>query len=154
MLGEEYSLCYAEVKDIDSWIKMIEIVRDNFPGLETDEDMEGYRQTVIKNVKRQTAFCVKHKGDIVGIMLFSFNSKCISCMAVHPNHRRKGIAAAMIEKMLSLFPNDTDISVTTFRENDIKGIAPRQLYRKFGFKEDELVTEFNYPNQKFILHRK
>jgi len=123
MLSGDYSLCYAEVNDIDSWIKMIEIVRDNFPGLETDEDMEGYRQTVIKNVKRQTALCVKHKGDIVGIMLFSFNSKCISCMAVHPNHRRKGI-------------------------------APRQLYRKFGFEEDELVTEFNYPNQKFILHRK
>lgn len=154
MLNEEYSLCYAELNDIDSWIKMIEIVRDNFPGLETDEDMEGYRQTVIKNIKRQTALCVKHKVDIVGIMLFSFNSKCISCMAVHPNHRRKGIAAAMIEKMLSLFPNDTDVSVTTFRENDIKGIAPRQLYRKFGFEEDELVTEFNYPNQKFILHRK
>lgn len=154
MLSEEYSLCYAEVNDIDSWIKMIEIVRDNFPGLETDEDMEGYRQTVIKNIKRQTALCVKHKGDIVGIMLFSFISKCISCMAVHPNHRRKGIAAAMIEKMLSLFPNDADVSVTTFRENDIKGIAPRQLYRKFGFEEDELVTEFNYPNQKFILHRK
>jgi ribosomal protein S18 acetylase RimI-like enzyme len=57
-------------------------------------------------------------------------------MAVHPNHRRKGNAAAMVEKMLSLFPNDTDISVTTFRENDIKGIAPRQLYRKFGFEED------------------
>ncbi len=154
MLNEEYSLCYAELNDIDSWIKMIEIVRDNLPGLETDEDMEGYRQTVIKNIKRQTALCVKHKVDIVGIMLFSFNSKCISCMAVHPNHRRKGIAAAMIEKMLSLFPNDTDVSVTTFRENDIKGIAPRQLYRKFGFEEDELVTEFNYPNQKFILHRK
>ncbi|ERI95018.1 acetyltransferase, GNAT family, partial [Clostridiales bacterium oral taxon 876 str. F0540] len=121
---------------------------------ETDEDMEGYRQTVIKNIKRKTALCVKHKDDIVAIMLFSFISKCISCMAVHPNHRRRGIAAAMIEKMLSLFPNGIDISVTTFRENDIKGIAPRQLYRKFGFEEDELVTEFNYPNQKFILHRK
>lgn len=75
-------------------------------------------------------------------------------MAVHPSHRRKGIASAMIEKMLSLFPNEVDITVTTFREDDIKGIAPRALYKKYGFEEDELVTEFDYPNQKFVLHRK
>jgi len=116
--------------------------------------MNAYRQTVIKNIKRKTAPCVKYKNDIIGVMLFSYNSKCLSCMAVHPDHRRKGIASAMIEKMLSLFPNNTDISVTTFREDDIKGIAPRQLYKKYGFEEDELITEFGYPNQKFILHRK
>lgn len=154
MLSEEYSLNYAEMQDIDSWIKMIEIVRDNFPGLETAEKINDYRQTVIKNIKRKTAICVKYKCRVVGVMLFSYNSRCLSCMAVHPNHRRKGIASAMIEKMLSLFPDNTDITVTTFRENDIKGIAPRMLYKKYGFEEDELVTEFGYPNQKFILHRK
>lgn len=40
----------------------------------------------------------------------------------------------------------------TFRENDVKGIAPRKLYKKFGFEEDELVEEFGYPNQRFVLH--
>jgi len=153
LLSNEYSLCYAEVQDIDSWIKMIIDVRDNFPGLETDELMDNYKQTVIKNMKRKTALCVKYENEVVGVMLFSFNAKCISCMAVHPKHRRKGLASAMIEKMLSLFPENVDISVTTFREGDIKGIAPRALYKKYGFLEDELVTEFDYPNQKFILHR-
>ncbi|WP_202127872.1 GNAT family N-acetyltransferase [Clostridium sp. C2-6-12] len=153
MLTEKYLLCYAEMKDIDSWMKMVDIVSDKFPGLETFEKMDGYRQTVIKNIKRKTAICVKHKSDVVGVMLFSHNSKCLSCMAVHPNHRRKGIASAMIEKMLSLFPEDTYITVTTFREEDIKGIEPRPLYKKFGFEEDEFVTEFDYPLQKFILHK-
>jgi len=153
LLSNEYSLCYAEVQDIDSWIKMIIDVRDNFPGLETEELMDNYRQTVIKNMKRKTALCVKYENEIVGVMLFSFSAKCLSCMAVHPNHRRKGIASAMIEKMLSLFPENVDISVTTFREDDIKGIAPRPLYKRYGFVEDELVTEFDYPNQRFILHR-
>lgn len=154
VLDEKYSLCYAEMKDIDSWIKMINIVRDNFPGLETDETIDGYRQTVIKNIKRKTAICVKYESNVVGFMIFSYNSKCLSCMAVHPNHRRKGIASAMIEKMVSLFPDDVDISVTTFREDDIKGSAPRPLYKKYGFEEDELIIEFEYPNQRFILHRK
>jgi len=39
MLGRNYVLCYAEMQYINSWIKMIHIVRDNFPGLETDEKM-------------------------------------------------------------------------------------------------------------------
>ena len=59
----------------------------------------------------------------------------------------------MVEKMISLFPSNMDISVTTFRKDDVKGIAPRQLYKKYGFEEDELVTEFDYPLQKFILHK-
>lgn len=153
MLSKGYLLDYAEVGDVDSWIKMVYIVRNNFPGLETSEKMEEYRQTVIKNIKRNTALCMKYEGEVVGILLFSYNSKCLSCMAVHPNHRRNGIGAAMVEKMISLFPSNMDISVTTFRKDDVKGIAPRQLYKKYGFEEDELVTEFDYPLQKFILHK-
>lgn len=45
-----------------------------------------------------------------------------------------------------------EISVSTFRENDEKGAAPRALYKKYGFKEAEFIEEFGYPNQKFILY--
>lgn len=154
MLNKEYSLVYAEIQDIDDWIKMVEVVKDNFPGLETAEKMNEYKKTVIKNIERKTALCVKCSNEIVGIMLFSYNCKCLSCMAVHPDHRRKGVASAMIEKMLELFPRDADISVITYRENDVKGIAPRALYKKYGFEEAELVVEFEYPEQKFIRRGK
>lgn len=153
-MSGKYTMQFAELQDIDSWMEMIEIVKDNFPGLETKEQMESYKQTVIKNMNRDTAICVKYGNKIVGILIFSYNAKCISCMAVHPKHRRKGIATTMIEKMLSLFPKDIDIWVTTFREEDEKGVEPRPLYKKFGFVQDELVEEFNYPHQKFVLHRK
>lgn len=42
--------------------------------------------------------------------------------------------------------------MSTFRENDVKGIAPRKLYKKFGLEEGELIEEFGYPNQRFVLH--
>ena len=42
--------------------------------------------------------------------------------------------------------------MSTFRENDVKGIAPRKLYKKFGFEEGELIEEFEYPNQRVVLH--
>ena len=43
-----------------------------------------------------------------------------------------------------------EITESTFREEYEKGIAPRTLYKKFGFVEDELIEEFVYPNQKIL----
>lgn len=143
-----FNVQFAEQSDITEWMKLVEIVKDNFPGIE----MESYRKLLIKNVNKHTAICAKYEDKIVGILLFSYNQKCLSCMAVHPNYRRMGIASQMIKKMIESFPHDTDISVTTFREGDPMGTAPRAFYKKFGFMEDELIEEFNYPCQRFILH--
>lgn len=148
-MSNKFVVHFAELQDVTSWMKMVEIVKDEFPGLE----LESYKQTVIKNINRNTALCIKTENEIVGALIFSYNLKCLSWMAVHPNYRRKGVASALITKMLELFPTDVDISVTTFREGDVKGIAPRRLYSKFGFAPDRLVEEFNYPNQIFILKR-
>lgn len=78
----------------------------------------------------------------------------LCCMAVHPDYRKKGTAIKMIEEMFKNLERTKDISVSTFRENDEKGVAPRALYKKLGFVEDELIEELGYPNQKFILHAK
>jgi GNAT superfamily N-acetyltransferase len=130
-------------------MEMVEVVKDNFPGLVSDE----YRKTLEKNIDRRTALCVKFQDQIVGVLLFSINLKCLSCMAVHPEHRGRGIGSALVEKMISLFPKNIDIWVSTFREDDKFGDAPRALYKKCGFVEDELTIEYGYPTQKFVLHK-
>ena len=150
----DYCLKFGEIDDLSSWMDLVILVRANFPGLENDEEIENHKQTVMKNIKRNSAICVKKDNAVVGVLIFSFNQNCLSCMAVHPDHRRNGIASAMIEKMLAVLPLDKNIWVTTFREDDKKGISPRALYKKFGFVEDELNIEFDYPHQKFVLHRK
>jgi ribosomal protein S18 acetylase RimI-like enzyme len=147
---DAYSIDFARTDDIDQWMQLVELVKADFPGL----DIESYRQTLIKNINRQTAICARQDGGIVGILLFSYRQSSLSCMAVHPRARRQGVASAMIEKMLALLPQDADICVTTFRAGDEKGIAPRLLYKKFGFTEGELLEEFNYPLQRFVLHRR
>jgi ribosomal protein S18 acetylase RimI-like enzyme len=148
-----FKLKMAELSDLHAWMEMIEIVKNNFPHLDTEKEINDYKQTVIKNINRNSAICVKYEKRLVGLLIFSYNQKCISCMAVHPGYRRKGIASAMIEKMISLLPQNEDIWVITFRAEDQKGIAPRSLYKKFGFDEGELLIEREYPHQKFILHR-
>jgi ribosomal protein S18 acetylase RimI-like enzyme len=138
----------AVESDIPSWLALVNIVADDFPGLDIDD----YTETLKKNIARKTALCVKSDNKIVGTLLFSPYQHCLSCMAVHPECRRHGIASDLISEMLRRMP-EGDISVTTFREDDRKGAAPRALYQKFGFKPDKLLTEFNYPVQLFILHR-
>ena len=78
----------------------------------------------------------------------------ICCLAVHPEYRRNGIASILLETALGELDRSRDITVSTFREEDEKGTAPRALYRKYGFCEAELTMEFNYPNQVFVLHGK
>lgn len=150
---DDIKIGLAELTDIDAWMSLVDIVRWNFPGLETKEQLNGYLQTVVKNIKRHSAICAKDKDKIVGIILFSTNRNMLCCMAVDPTYRRRGIASHMVGFMMQYMDRSRDLVITTFCEADEKGNAPRALYKKLGFIENELCEEFNYPHQKFILPR-
>lgn len=146
------STIYGTLKDLDSWMKLVRKVSWNFPGLETEEALTEHRQTVLEFIQKHQALCVKKGDDIVGVLLFSIEHNMICFLAVDPDHRKKGIASALLKKAISQLDRTKDITVSTFREEDEKGAAPRALYRKFGFVESELTVEFGYPNQVFVLH--
>ena len=44
-----------------------------------------------------------------------------------------------------------EISITTFREGDKADPGQREEYKRLGFAESELLTEFGYPAQRLIL---
>lgn len=142
---------YGKFSDIDSWMNLVKNVGWSFPGLETEAKLEEHKKTVLKFIDKKQAICVKEENIIVGIMLFSRGHNMICCLAVSPLHRRKGIASMLLEKVLEELDREKDIIVSTFREGDEKGIAPRALYKKYGFVEGELTFEFDYPNQVFVL---
>lgn len=124
---------------INSWMQLVRKVSWNFPGLETEECIEEHKQTVLKFMNKKQALCVKSQGTIIGVLLFSRNKNMICCLAVDPEHRRQGIASILLRKVLNELDVSREITVSTFRENDEKGIAARALYRKFGFQEGELT---------------
>ncbi|HWQ57576.1 MAG TPA: GNAT family N-acetyltransferase [Clostridia bacterium] len=145
-----FEIKYARPEDLTSWMRLVRAVSRDFPGLETEESLIGHERTVLKNMERGSAICAAQGNVIVGVLLFSKKHNMLSCLAVAPECRRLGIARAMIAEMLKNLDPARDIAVTTFREGDEKGIAPRALYKKLGFEEGELVEEFGYPNQRFI----
>ena len=142
---------YGMPLDIESWMELVRSVSWNFPGLETEVAIEDHRQTVLRFMGENRALCVKDAEKVVGVLLLSKKHNMICCLAVTLEYRRNGIASALLEKALSELDSSRDITVTTFRDNDEKGIAPRALYKQFGFAEEKLMIENDYPVQRFVL---
>ena len=142
---------FGKVSYIDSWMTLVRKVSWNFPGLETEEGIIDHRNTVLKFISKNQAICVRENNRVIGVLLFSRYHNMICCLAVDPDFRRQGIASMLLEKALQELDRNRDITVSTFREDDEIGRAPRALYKKFGFKEGELTVEFGYPNQVFVL---
>ena len=142
---------YGTSMDIESWMELVKLVRWNFPGLETETAIEDHKRTVLHFMGENRALCVKLEDKVVGVLLISKKHNMICCLAVAPEYRRNGIASALLDKALSELDRSNDITVTTFRDNDEKGIAPRALYKRFGFAEEKLMVENDYPVQRFVL---
>ena len=143
---------YGNPQDIDAWMALVEEVRWNFPGLETQEKLDEHRETVLSFMSKRQAVCVKEGNEIAGVMLFSRGHNMICCLAVSPAYRRRHAASMLMEEALRNLDRTREISVSTFRADDEKGTAPRAFYKKFGFVEDALTEEMDYPNQKYVLH--
>jgi len=137
----------AEKGDVDEWIELVLSMKECYPGLDIDD----YRRTLLRNIERGSAICVKIMGRIAGVLMFSVEQMCLSFLAVLPEFRRIGVASALIRRMLWDMPTG-EISVTTYREGDPMGVETRNLYIKNGFKPGELTREFDYPLQIFTIH--
>ena len=142
---------YGTLQDIESWMQLVQRVRWNFPGLETEAALDDHRKTVLRFMGENRALCVKDAEKVVGVLLLSKKYNMICCLAVAPEYRRNGIASLLLKKAIAELDSSRDNTVTTFRDNDEKGIAPRALYKKFGFVEEKLMIENDYPVQRFVL---
>ena len=146
---------YAADADAEAWMELVELVRDAFPGLPPDE----YRETLRRAIADGRALCAKGARDakggetLLGVLLLSHRHNGIGFLAVRPQARGRGVASALLRRMLEILPADEDVEVTTYREGDPLGVAPRALYRRFGFEEGELVVRYGYPCQRFVLRR-
>ncbi|MEM1484790.1 GNAT family N-acetyltransferase [Oscillospiraceae bacterium PP1C4] len=135
---------FAEQQDIDSWMDLLQMVKDNFPGL----DMKEYRIALLDCILNKQALIAKAEDVIVGALTFSKRTGELSFLAVHPLYRKIGIAKALIAKLVSQSPKGKRLSVITYRQGEEQGIAARKLYQSIGFQCGELLTVFDYPCQE------
>ena len=145
----EWKIDYASETDIARWMALVRLVIDGFPCLDEKEYIEELKQ----RIKTRQALILKDNESAIGAMLFSVKTGSIDFMGTHPLYRNKGIPKAFLDRVMEEFLEEKDISITTYREGDKADTGHRKIIKDLGFAEAELLTEFGYPTQRFILQK-
>ena len=142
-------IAYATEADIPEWMELVHLVIDGFPHLDEGQYLGQLREYI----RNRRAVILKDADTAVGIMAFHEMTGSIDFLGVHPQYRKKGIAKAFCEKALHELVCSEAITVTTFREGDKADTGHRKTIKSLGFAEAELLVEFGYPTQRFILQK-
>lgn len=145
--GVQWDITYASESDIPCWMDLVRLVIDGFPYLHEAE----YIQVLKNQITTKQALILKDGKIAIGIMLFSYKTGSIDFMGTHPLYRKKGIPKAFLSKVMGELLKGKDISITTYREGDKADTGHRKEIMELGFAEAELLVEFGYPTQRFIL---
>ncbi|GKX28343.1 AraC family transcriptional regulator [Vallitalea longa] len=137
----------ATLLDISLWMDLVRLVIDGFPNLQEEEYVVQLKQCIIE----RRALILKSDNIAIGNMIFNQETGSIDFFGIHPQYRNSEIAHAFLEKVINDYLINTAVSITTFREGDKADTGQRKMLKELGFAEAELLMEFGYPTQKFVL---
>lgn len=140
---------FAEETDIPCWMELVRLVVDGFPCLDEEE----YVRTLQEKIRAGQALILKDGHTAVGIMLFDSETGNIDFMGTHPLYRKMGIPRVFLNKVMDELVKGREISITTYREGDKADTGQRREIKGLGFAEAELLVEFGYPTQRFVLKK-
>ena len=123
------------------------LVIDGYPVM----DEEDYLNKLAAYIDERRALVLKDHGVLVGVMAFSEQSGCIDFLGIHPQYRRRGIHKLFLDALMENYLPGREISMTTYRQGDKADTGYRDLLKALGFAERELLVEFGYPTQRFVL---
>lgn len=141
---------FAMLSDVNDWLELVSLTIDGFPCL----NEEDYFNTLQKCITEKRALILRDDDMAVGIMLFSFENGSIDFLAVHPQYRNLGITKLFLDKLMDEIIVGKEISITTYRAGDKADTGYREELYQLGFAEKELLVEFGYPTQRFVLPQK
>lgn len=142
-----WKITYAAEEDIPVWMALVRLVIDGFPNLQEEE----YLSVLQERIRTGEALLVKDGRAAVGLLLFSREAGSIDFMGSHPLYRNKGISRLLLEQALKEIRCAKEISITTYREGDRADTGHREEIKRLGFAEAELLVEYGYPTQRFVL---
>lgn len=138
---------FATVEDINDWMELVQLTVDGYPCL----DEVDYMEKLSFYIAEKRALILRDEGMAIGIMGFSTETGSIDFLAVHPQYRNSGIEKVFLDKLADELLAGIEISLTTYREGDKADTGYRETYLRLGFAERELLTEYGYPTQRFVL---
>ena len=145
---EKEDICIAETGDIPAWMDLMRLVIDGYPVM----DEADYLNEITKAIEEERALILKEGNILIGAMTFSKNSGSIDFLGIHPQYRNQEIQKLFLEVLLENHLPGREISMTTYREGDKADTGHRDLLKSLGFAERELLIEYGYPTQRFVLN--
>lgn len=139
----------AALEDVSVWMALVRLIVDGFPGWREAE----YEALLRRRIEERRAWILKDDEGATGVMLFTPQTGSVDFLGVHPQFRRRGQARAFLGKAMREFPVNGALCITTFRAGDKADPGYRAAFKRLGFAEAELLTEFGYPTQRFVLRR-
>lgn len=137
----------AVVSDIPAWLALLRSVVDGYPYL----DEAAYYQQLVHCINDQRALILTDDTLAIGAAIFAPDIGSIEFFGVHPQYREAGLAKLFLEKLCRDHLSGRPLSTTTFRAGDRADTGYRQLWQRLGFAADELLVEWGYPTQRFVL---
>lgn len=140
-------ICLAEKADIPAWMNLMRLVIDGYPVM----DEADYLSKLITAINEKRALVLKDNGVLIGAMAFSSQLGCIDFLGINPQYRKQGIQKLFLDALMDIYLPGQEISMTTYREDDKADTGHRDILKQLGFAERELLIEFGYPTQRFVL---
>lgn len=137
----------AEKKDIVDWMNLMRLVIDGYPVMDEDD----YLAKLEESIDEKRALVLREGDILIGAMAFTYSPGSIEFLGVHPQYRNRGLQKLFLDALLETYLPRQEISTTTFREQDKADTGHRDMLLQLGFAEKELLTEFGYPTQRFVL---
>ena len=137
----------AEKKDIVDWMNLMRLVIDGYPVMDEDD----YLAKLEESIDEKRALVLREGDILIGAMAFTYSPGSIEFLGVHPQYRNRGLQKLFLDALLETYLQAQEISTTPFREQDKADTGHRDRLLQLGFAEKELLTEFGYPTQRFVL---
>lgn len=141
---QEAMISLATMEDIPAWMTFLDLVVDGFPFL----DKSQYLEVLQQRIQDGCAWIMKDMQVVIGAMIFQHQH--IEFLAVHPQYKSEQVPALFLKYIFKAIGRER-ISITTFREGDKADIGQRIALQELGFTEADLLIEFEYPTQRFLL---
>ncbi len=141
---------FATLNDIPVWMELMRLVIDGYPVM----DEADYLRKLNVAIKEKRALIMKDGDLLVGALAFSYPPCNIEFMGIHPQYRRSGIHKLFLDVLMEVHFPGQEICVTTYRDGDKADTGYRKELQSLGFAERELLVEYGYPTQRFVLATK
>ena len=118
-------------EDLEEWISAFKTLRED-----KSDEIEGFRQIIDRATKSNVCYYLAKKNEeyvAIGLTISEGSYMGIFNMFTHQEHRRKGIAQALISMMIDW--GEINLIDQVFLQVEADNPGAIQLYKKIGFKE-------------------